>query len=369
MSPRAATRLTLALGALALLSASCAVQPSRAEETEFFPIAPLAAPATTTSTPPTTTTPPTTAPPTPQPTAPPEPVRQTLVVHGTGDVNLDPGFVRTFPSEGYDYAWSGLDGLFLHDGLSVVNLECSAGPGTRAWDKTWIFACDPDSYPAAAAAGVDIVNQANNHGADFGIAAMLDGSNLLGEAGLIPVGAGENAVAAYAPAVVDVDGWTIAVFGATAVGPENGSWAAGEDRAGVAAATNLEAMTAAIAEADAIADLVLITVHWGEEGDRAPRRWVRNLAEAYIDAGADGIFGHHTHRLGPLEWYRGRPIAWTLGNFVWQAFPAAATTTAIAEFVYEPDGRIGACLVPVVIERTGHPVVQDTTGPCAPPGL
>ncbi|RLE23530.1 MAG: hypothetical protein DRJ50_06045, partial [Actinobacteria bacterium] len=58
-----------------------------------------------------------------------------------------------------------------------------------------------------------------------------------------------------------------------------------------------------------------------------------------------------------------------LGNFVWQAGSTLARTTAVAQFVFESDGRIGACLVPVVIEATGHPVLQPGyEGPCVPDG-
>jgi len=278
-------------------------------------------------------------------------------VSGTGDVNLDPGFVRSFPAEGYDIAWSGLRGVFLDDHLTIINLECSAGPGGRPWDKTWVFACDPAAYPSAAAAGVDVASQANNHAADYGLQAMLEGSDLLRAAGIVPVGAGPDRVRAYAPAILEVDQWTVAVIGLTAIGSETGTWRAGPTTPGVAWA-DLEHAPEAIRAAKQVADVVLVTVHWGEERDVTPRPWVRRLGEAYVDAGADGVFGHHTHRLGPLEWYKGRPIAWSLGNFVWQAYPPEAVDTAIARFVFEPDGRIGACLIPVRIERTGHPVVQ-----------
>ena len=116
------------------------------------------------------------------------------------------------------------------------------------------------------------------------------------------------------------------------------------------------------------ADLVIVTAHWGEQGTTQPRSFERRQAEAWVAAGADGIFGHHQHVLQPLEFIDGVPVAWGLGNFVWQAYPANSKRTAIAQFVYEPDGRIGACLVPVVIERTGHPVVQDPSAPVCAPG-
>lgn len=327
----------------------------------FTPIADLPAVVVTT----TTTT--TAAASTTTTAAPPttEPDRDTLVISGTGDVNLDPGFVRTFRRDGYEIAWSGLGTLFTDDDLTVVNLECSAGPGTVPWEKTWIFACDPAAYPAAVAGGVDVANQANNHGADYGFEAMLEGSRLLRQAGITPVGAGADRDEAFTPAFFEVDGWTVAVLGMSAVGPENGSWSAGSSRPGVASATDLDAALSAIAAADDAADVVIVTVHWGEELDVEPQGWVRRLGEAYIDAGADGVFGHHTHRLGPLTWHAGRPIAWSLGNFVWQAHPPEAVDTAVAQFSFHDDGTVGACMVPVRIESTGHPVVQ---GGCEPVG-
>jgi poly-gamma-glutamate synthesis protein (capsule biosynthesis protein) len=217
------------------------------------------------------------------------------------------------------------------------------------------------------AAGVDVANLANNHSMDYGFDAMLDGKRNLIEAGMLPVGTGANKQAAYTPVIIKRNGWTIAVIGSGGVNPETGSWLALDDRPGMTHGDDTASIAAAITKAKTIADLVLVTAHWGEQGTTRPRAFERGQAEAWIDAGADGVFGHHQHMLQPLEWYNDRPIAWGLGNFVWQAYPAAAKKTAIAQFVFEPDGRIGACLVPVIIERTGHPVIQDPTAPiCAP---
>ncbi|MFV9672687.1 MAG: CapA family protein [Acidimicrobiia bacterium] len=293
--------------------------------------------------------------------------KQRLVVSGTGDVNLDPTFVRSFPSTGYEYAWSGLDDIFNQDDLTVINLECSASDLGTPWNKPWTFRCDPEALPSMAAAGVDIANLANNHAMDYGFDAMLDARDNLAGVGIDPVGAGANAAEAYEPVLIEKNGWTIAILGGGGVHPETGSWIATEDRPGMTDGDSAEAMTEAIRAADEIADLVLVTIHWGEQDTTQPRPFEIRLAEAFIDAGADGIFGHHQHVLQPLGWYSGKPIAWGLGNFVWQAGSTQARTTAVAQFVFEPDGRVGACLVPVVIEATGHPVLQPGyEGPCAP---
>jgi poly-gamma-glutamate synthesis protein (capsule biosynthesis protein) len=300
---------------------------------------------------------------------PTETPKQRLVVSGAGDVNLDPRFVRTFPSEGYEYAWTGLYGAFIADDLTIVNLECSPSDLGTAWVKPWTFRCDPEALPSMADAGVDVANLANNHGMDYGFEAMLDGKQNLTNVGIAPVGTGANYDDAYTPYMTEINGWTIAVIGSGGVNPESGSWLALDDRPGMTHGDDTESISAAIAEAKRDADLVLVTAHWGEQGTTRPRTFERRQAEAWIDAGADGVFGHHQHVLQPLEFYKGKPIAWGLGNFVWQAYPAQGSRTAIAQFVFEPDGRIGACLVPVQIERTGHPVIQNPSAPvCAPEG-
>ena len=354
---------SIALAACAPSSALPIEQPDAAEVvTTLAPVTPdstATSPTTVVASPSSTTLPP----------APVETPRQRLVVSGTGDVNLDPKFVRSFPSEGYEYAWTGLYGAFLADDLTIVNLECSPSNLGTAWNKPWTFRCDPDALPSMAAAGVEVANLANNHGMDFGFDAMLDGRQNLIDVGIAPVGTGENFTEAYAPFVTEINGWKIAVIGSGGVNPETGSWLALEDRPGMTHGDDTESIAAAITTAKKSADLVLVTAHWGEQDTTRPRTFERRQAEAWIDAGADGVFGHHQHVLQPLEFYNGRPIAWGLGNFVWQAYPPQGARTAIAQFVFEPDGRIGACLVPVQIERTGHPVVQDPAAPiCAPEG-
>lgn len=374
--PFVASRNLGSIVVLAALAIGCT--PSAAttspDPTSLSPVTTLAAVSTTVTTTSTAPMPPETSttvptPPDEPPSAPPAPQRTRLVVSGTGDVNLDPTFVRSFPSTGYEDAWSGLDGAFLSDDLTIVNLECSPSNLGEPWDKPWTFRCDPDALPSMAAAGVDVANLANNHGTDFGFDAMLDGMANLTSVGIAPVGTGRTITEAYRPFIAEINGWTIAVIGSGGVNPETGSWLALDDRPGMTHGDDTASIAAAISSAKKTADIVLVTAHWGEQGTTTPRPFERRQAEAWIEAGADGILGHHQHVLQPLEFYRGRPIAWGLGNFVWQAYPSESRRTAIARFVFEPDGRIGACLIPVMIERSGHPVVQaPTTNVCVPTG-
>jgi len=283
--------------------------------------------------------------------------KQRLVISGAGDTNLDPNYIPAFRTEGYAYAFSGLQDLFAKDDLTVVNLECAASALGAAVPKEFNFNCDPAALPVMKAAGVEVANLANNHSGDYGPAALVDTRANVAAAGLAPVGVGRNDAEAEAPALFDVKGWKIAVLGFGGVIPDP-SWVAGPNRPGMADGDTTERMVAAVERAEAQADLVVVAIHWGVELDTTPRADDVERARAMIDAGADVIFGHHSHRLNPLETIAGKPVAWGLGNFVWPRLSDAGATTAVAQVIVEPDGTMTSCLVPTFIERHGHPVVQ-----------
>jgi poly-gamma-glutamate synthesis protein (capsule biosynthesis protein) len=206
-------------------------------------------------------------------------------------------------------------------------------------------------------AGVEVANLANNHGYDQGPEGILDSVRNLRRAGIVPVGAGADEEEADAPAYVEVQGWRIAIVGVGEVLDPLDQVAVG-DRPGTSVGHDFPRALRAIREADANADLVLVTIHWGVELDTQPRDYQIDEARQMIDAGADAIFGHHAHRLQPMDTYRGRPIFYGLGNFVWPNFSVEGSTTAVAEVTVTADGRIRGRLLPAFITSPGHPVLQ-----------
>jgi len=297
----------------------------------------------------------TVTPPPPSPTPPP---RERLVIHGTGDVSLDPAYIPNLTANGYGYAWDGLGGLFRRDDLTVINLECPVSEIRDPRDKEFVFLCDPAALPAARRAGVEVANLANNHGYDHGPEALLDSVRNLRRARIAPVGAGRGPKRALAPALFDLGGWRVAVVGlGMVIDPPDQVAAKGHP--GTAAGRDTDAMLRAIRAADRRADLVIVTIHWGVELDTEPRPEQDELGRAFVRAGADAIFGHHTHRLQPLDHYRGRPIFWGLGNFVWPDFSPAGTITAVAEVAVRPNSSVRGRLLPARIEPAGHPVLLD----------
>ncbi len=293
------------------------------------------------------------------------PARPWLTIHGTGDVNLDPDYIPQFRSTGYAYAWEGLGGLFQSDDLTVINLECSPSPLGSPLPKAFNFRCDQEALAPTRRAGIEVANLANNHGQDYGVEAMLDGRRRVAGAGIAPVGVGADAAEAHRPARFDVHGWRVAVLGFGGVVPAP-DWIATDERPGMADGDTIETMTAAVAAAAEQADLVIVSIHWGVELDTTPRADDIARAEAMIDAGADIIFGHHSHRLNPLGWYKGRPIFWGLGNFVWPQLSPASATTGVARVIVSPAGELQACIIPAYIARAGQPVLTADP-PCAAP--
>jgi poly-gamma-glutamate synthesis protein (capsule biosynthesis protein) len=280
-----------------------------------------------------------------------------LLIHGTGDVSLDPRYIGAFGTHGYGWAWSGLGDLFRGDDLTVINLECPATDVVAPEDKTFVFRCDPDALRAAQRAGVDVANQANNHGFDQGPNGLVDSVRNIRDSGIEPVGAGRNRAEALAAATFELNGWRVAVVGLGEV-LDPIDQVAGPHSPGTAAGHDLASALQAIRAAAARSDLVIVTIHWGVELDTRPRSYQGAEARRMIEAGADVIFGHHSHRLQPMDTVRGRPVFYGLGNFVWPRLSTEGAATAVAEVRVRPDGSIRGRLLPAEIETDGHPVLR-----------
>jgi poly-gamma-glutamate synthesis protein (capsule biosynthesis protein) len=283
---------------------------------------------------------PTVEPPSPTGTPTPSPLPRsgTLTIHGAGDVSLDPGYITTYATNGYGYAWTGLDGLFQDDDLTVVNVECPVTDRGAQLDKEFSFHGTPDALPAMHRAGVEVGSLANNHAYDRGPVGLVDSRKNLEDAGIAAVGAGRDQAQALAPAMFTLRGWKVAVLGFDEV-LDPLYEVAGPHEPGTAAGHDFGMMVRTVKRVAARADIVVVMIHWGVELDTQPRAYQVREGHRLIDAGADVIFGAHSHRLQPLSTYRGRPIFWSLGNFVWPNFSAAGSTTAVAEVTVTPKGR------------------------------
>lgn len=206
--------------------------------------------------------------------------------------------------------------------------------GTAAEDKQFTFRLPPSRVHLLQEMGIDMVTLANNHSLDFGTDALLDTCRTLDEAGIRYVGAGENMARARQLETVEVKGKTIGFLGSSRVIPVY-DWTAGEEKPGVAITYDPGMLLKDIAAAKQVCDYVVVYVHWGKEKAVTPEEYQQTMGRQYIDAGADLVIGSHPHVLQGIEYYQGKPIVYSLGNFV---FGSSIPRTMLLQAALGKDG-------------------------------
>lgn len=206
----------------------------------------------------------------------------------------------------------------------LVNLETSITKSMRYARKEIHYKMSPENVPCLTAAAIDCCALANNHVLDWGRAGLLETLDTLAQAGIHGVGAGRNAAAASAPAILDVAGkGRVVVF---AFGSEDSGipseWAAGEIEPGVNLLRDLSDRTVERIAAQARAvkrpgDILVASLHWGANWGYEIPGAHRRFAHALVDtAGFDVLFGHSSHHPVGIEVYKQRPILYGCGDFL-----------------------------------------------------
>ena len=215
--------------------------------------------------------------------------------------------------------------LSSHD-VRIGNLECVVATTGTAEEKPYTFRADPRTLPVLKR-HFDAVSLANNHSGDFGKAAFAEQLALMDTAGLPYFGGGRDATAAHAPWIVERNGVRIALLGYVEFKPR--SFEADASRPGVAWSGEDDDVIEDIIAARRVhrADIVIPFMHWGWEDEPDPSPRLRAFARRMIDAGADLVVGGHPHVIQGAEYYRGKPIIYSLGNFLFNGFDTPATTT------------------------------------------
>ncbi|MCI6139543.1 MAG: CapA family protein [Clostridiaceae bacterium] len=216
------------------------------------------------------------------------------------------------------------------DGSDVfmVNQEFPfSNRGEAAADKQYTFRLPPEKISLFHELGINIVTLANNHALDYGTDALLDTCQALDEAGIRRVGAGANLDEAKKPVIMELKGKKVGFLGASRVIP-TGSWNATASGPGMLTTYDPSVLLKEIRAAREVCDLVIVYVHWGIERDERPQAYQRTLGQQYIDAGADIVIGSHPHVLQGVEYYKGKPIVYSLGNFIFgSSIPRTALLT------------------------------------------
>jgi Bacterial capsule synthesis protein PGA_cap len=258
-----------------------------------------------------------------------------LVIYAVGDVFVD----RDDPASAFP------DGnIRPGDGMLFGNCE---GVFSDSWERAPScgspVVAPADRADRLAAAGFSVMSLANNHSVDGGYAALLNCQQKLRDLGIVTAGAGADIRAAREPAMLEASGSRIATLAYSAVFPHGYEaragypglapvrahtvytpWETNEWNPGLAPkvstqpfAEDLAALRADVTEAARQHEVVVVSVHWGD----FTRPFVltdheRRVAHAAVEAGADIVLGHHHHMLRGVEFYRGKPIFYGLGHYL-----------------------------------------------------
>jgi poly-gamma-glutamate synthesis protein (capsule biosynthesis protein) len=273
--------------------------------------------------------------------------------------------------------------------LVVANLEMPLSRRGYRVPKWANLRSDPDVIEVVRWLGVHAVTLANNHMMDYGHPALLDTLETCDRAGVVRFGAGRDLTEAEQPARFEVKGLRVAFIGVACTLPVESD--AGPGKPGVnplrvgfafevdanlmmeqpgtvpvvrswAVAADRERVCGQVARLKQGADLVVVGIHWG-----VPAHWLapyqgllaeyqQPLGRALLDAGADVVWGHHSHSLHPVEVYRGRPIFYSLGNFFFEGAGARSFMEPESVIVrLKVQGGLWVELVPLWLDDAGFP--------------
>jgi len=196
--------------------------------------------------------------------------------------------------------------------LRIVNCECALTSASAAvWKSGAVFKGEPAHVAGLEAVPFDVACLANNHVLDYGVAGLRETLRVLSRARIRTVGAGLTDAQALAPLSLRVNGQAVHIVNISE----------GEDLTATDGGPGVFGWNITLASAQAralkkLGGIVIVIAHCGLEYVPFPPPYVVAAFRTLVEAGADCVIGHHPHVPQGVEWWRGRPILYSLGNFV-----------------------------------------------------
>lgn len=270
----------------------------------------------------------------------------TVTLLFSGDVDLD-----NLPYEEFEYDGQLLSGIpaYQKADLAMINLQASLSVAATSLEENFLERQRPEAINLLKAGGVDVVNLTGEESLAFGEQGLTETLENLDRNGIFRVGAGRNEREARRPEIIDVKGQRIAYLSYD----RNLEFAAYDSVGGV----NAPPMQNIIQDIQAIRDEVdwlVVNYRWTAEPPESPAESQTNLARLAIDQGADLVIGHHPTQLQGAEIYKGRPIAYSLGDFVFTSATSEMPTETAVLQVSLRDQQMKVDLIPVKV-RNGQP--------------
>jgi len=272
-----------------------------------------------------------------------------------GDIMLDRGVELEIKKNGnsdFKFPFLKIEKDLKEADILFGNLEGPISDKGQKVGSIYSFRMDPKSIDGLLFAGFDILSVANNHMFDYSRVAMEDTFSRLEKAGIDYVGGGFSETEAYSPVVKEINPSTgtssepqpnsspkakIAFLAFNDISAP--SWEAKGERSGMAL-LDKDKLEASIKNAKNQADLVVVSMHFGDEYKTSPTLRQKTMARFAIDSGADLVVGHHPHVIEPIEKYKEGYIAYSLGNFIFDQNFSEETMEGLILKVFVENGKI-----------------------------
>ena len=258
-----------------------------------------------------------------------------LTISMVGDILLDGSVKRFIGKNGVDYPWKEVQEYLRASDLAIGNLETSITDRNIKWEgKKYNFKAPSRVLKGLKDSGIEVVTIANNHVLDYGHDGLIDTMKNLDKYDIKYAGAGKNKKEAVKGVILEKKGVKVGILSFSRVIPDM-KWYAKDNRAGIVSAYDpyVNEMLECIKEMKKEADIVILSIHWGVERSTSPRKEEIAVAKKAIDSGADIVMGHHPHVLQGIEIYKGKPIFYSLGNFVFGSWDKINSKTVIGQVV------------------------------------
>ncbi|HEX3095895.1 MAG TPA: CapA family protein [Patescibacteria group bacterium] len=277
-----------------------------------------------------------------------------------GDIMLSRNVAANMSKNGKDPEWpfKNISAELKTTDFNFANLE-SPFSGSDDFPATGslVFNAPTWTLPGLVQNNFKVLNLANNHASDQGKAGLVYTKKVLTDAGIINIGTGANLNDAWQGKVYEVKGVKIGFIGASYASVNDGGKTRNDY---VARMEDTAKLKASIADLKTKADFIVVTMHAGVEYTRTPTKLQKDFAHAAVDYGADIVIGAHPHWIQTNETYKGKPIFYSLGNFVFDQMFSQDTEEGLALKINlsknSSDTKIKEIkLEPLIIENYGQP--------------
>lgn len=268
---------------------------------------------------------------------------KTVTISMVGDM-LFYGTVDSYMKKyGDAYVLEGYGPLIKKSDIVLGNLETPMSHrGEPMEEKQYTFRGRPEVLKILKENNFSAVSIANNHVLDYGTDAFLDTLDNLKKYEILYAGGGINREEAEKGAIIERNGIKVGFLAFTKVVPVV-DWYAGKNKPGIIGAYKVheKEFVRIIQEMKMNCDVLVVSVHWGQEGTTTIRDEEKYIGRCMIDAGADIIMGHHPHIVQGIEIYKNKPIFYSLGNFIFTTSKVdICNKTIMANVEVDKEGNI-----------------------------